>query len=196
MSILGPLRFPAVRAQKVISGIGLVIALTLAGCGGDGNANPRSGPSSSKPRSSPTSKLVAYRGDEFTVSMPGKPRTSTQRRSTAVGKLTLHLLVVDGSSASYLVGYADYPRGTQPGIEGAVQGAANNIGGRAVNVKRINYRHAEARDFQIIGNPQGTVFMRVVIVGRRLYELAVEVPETDAKSPPPEFALMLESLRF
>ena len=137
MSILGRLRFRPVRAQKVISGIGLVIALTLAGCGGDGNANPRSGPSSStptsspsssKPRSSPTSKLVAYRGDEFTVSMPGKPRTSMQRLSTAVGKLTLHLLVVDGSSGSYLVGYSDYPRGTQPSIEGGVQGAATNIG--------------------------------------------------------------------
>jgi hypothetical protein len=159
-------------------------------------AHPLSGPSSSKPSSSPTSKLVAYRGDKFTVSMPGKPRTSTQRQSTAVGKLTLHLLVVDGSSASYLVGYVDYPRGTQTSIEGAVQGAANNIGGRAVDVKRITYRHAEARDFRIIGNPQGTVFMRVVIVGLRLYELAVTVPETDAKSPPAEFALMLESLRF
>jgi hypothetical protein len=191
---------PLIEAQVVSESFGAPVPASvmdpLVATVANRAANPLSGPSSSKPSSSPTSKLVAYRGDKFTVSMPGKPRTSTQRQSTAVGKLTLHLLVVDGSSASYLLGYVDYPRGTQVSIEGGVQGAANGIGGRAVDVKRITYRHAEARDFRIIGNPQGTVFMRVVVVGLRFYELAVTVPETDAKSPPAEFALMLESLRF
>jgi hypothetical protein len=141
--------------------------------------------------------LVPYRGDRFAVSLPGRPTAITRRVPTAVGKVVVHLLVVNvGLDQAYTFVYGDYPRGVPVDLDGSVRGAAANIGGRAVDVRRITYHGAPGRDFRIVGIATGTGFQRVLLVGTRLYEIVGVVGAKHAKTPPVLFARMVKSLRF
>lgn len=144
----------------------------------------------------PRRSLVPYRGARFSVSLPGKPTASSRQVPTAAGTVVLHFLEVDqGTARAYIVAYATYPRDASLNLDGAVRGAAASAGGRAADVEKIRYRGVAGRDFRVAGVPDRTVFQRILISDRRLYELAIAV-SGKRRSPPAEYRRMVNSLRF
>lgn len=199
---------PRRRAAALTAGLTLLLT---AGCTtttkGSGtpatspSGTPSSGTQSSGTQSSTATTsgngLVPYKGDHFTVSMPGPPSKSNEQISTAAGPAGLTLLTVEKDGNTFFVAYADLPAGTKFDLNGAARGAAQNAKGQLVDVKHTTYRGAPAVDFRIANaGGQGTGFQRVLYTDNRLYELLAVVPGTDVKAPPDEYPLMRDSLTF
>ncbi len=121
----------------------------------------------------------------FSVTFPKEPKHLTRNATTALGKLTTHLFVVEieNGRVTYLVAYADYP------VELAASDAqkARVLDGvRHGAIKAVKGGLTMQRDLELAGNPgrefafthesrqgKGTVHNRVYLVGRRLYQLKV-----------------------
>ena len=190
------------RAAALTVGLALLLetgcAKTTSGSGTHATT-PASGRPSSAPSTAATtgSGLVPYKGDHFTVSMPGTPVKSSQPLSTAAGPVELIVLTVEKDDSAFLVGYTDYPAGMQLDLNGAARGSANNMKGQLADVKRVTYRGAPAVDFRVVkAGGSATGFQRVFVVDGRLYELLAVVPGPDVKIPPAEYPLMRDSLTF
>ncbi len=180
---------------------GLVIAFALVGCSGGGSdagggqSTFDQPPPSSGRLATPTSQ--PFRGDRFSLSVPGKPELSTKTIDTAVGKVKLHNAYVNVSSTVGLgVGYADYPRGSGFDFDFAVAAAAQQAGGRAADIKHITYRGVAGRDFRIVGKLNGfALFERIMFVGRRIYTFSAAI-KNGGRTPPAIYTSMLNSFRF
>jgi hypothetical protein len=143
------------------------------------------------------SGLVPYKGDHFTVSMPGTPSKSNEQISTAAGPTALTLLTVEKGGNTFFVAYADLPAGTPFDLNGAARGAAKNAKGQLADLKHLTYRGAAAVDFRIVNaGGSATGFQRVLDVDDRLYELLAVVPGTDVQDPPTAYPAMRDSLTF
>jgi hypothetical protein len=163
-----------------------------------------SGPASSGPASSPTpaspstasGPLIRYRGDRFSILLPGAPIASELPVKTPQGTMTAHLLSVEESlSEVYIVAYTDYPRTALLSLDGAAQGAAAKADGRVQGLRRIVYRNEPGRDFRVDSSRGLTIFVRLVVVGHRLYQLQFLERGAHA-APPAEFLAVRASLRF
>jgi hypothetical protein len=142
--------------------------------------------------------MMPYKGDRFTVLMPGKPVKSSQRAASAAGPVKITILLVQKDGSAFDVAYSDFPAGTQVDVTDAARGSAGGIKGQLADVKQITYRGRPAVDFRIINGLGGTVtgFARDVVVVNRVYQLFVIVFGTDVKTPPVEYPLMRDSLTF
>jgi hypothetical protein len=195
----------AAKRAVVMLTAGVMLLLT-AGCAqtisgsGTSATTPVSGRLSSTPSTAATtaSGLVPYKGDRFTVSMPGRPVKSSQRVSSAAGPVTLTQLLVEKDGKAFNVSYGDYPAGAQVDLNGAARGSAHGVKGHLADVKRVTYRGRPALDFRIVNALGGTVtgFARDLVVVDRVYQLFVIVFGNDVKTPPPEYLLMRDSLTF
>jgi hypothetical protein len=173
-------------------------ASTTSGSGSSATSTA-GGRSSSTPSTAATTQsgLVPYKGDRFSVSMPGTPVKSSQRVSTPAGPVKLISLTVEKSDKAFIVGYTDYPTGTSIDLNGAAQGAAKNVNGRLADLQQVTYRGMPALDFRVVkAQGRATLFQRVLAVNNRLYQLLVAVPGPDVKTPPPVYPLMRDSLTF
>jgi hypothetical protein len=141
--------------------------------------------------------LRRYQGERFSVLLPGAPLTDVLPVRTSHGTVTAHLLTVEESpDEAYIVAYTDYPPTLLLSLEGAVRGAASKVGGQVLGLRRIVYRNEPGRDFRVVAAARGlTVFIRLVVVDHRMYEMELVQRGTHA-TPPAEFATVLSSLRF
>jgi hypothetical protein len=180
---------------------GLGSLLALAGCGGGASDAGRGQSTFDQPTASSAQlappKTQLFRGDRFSLTIPGTPELSTKTIKTAVGKVTLHNAYVSVSpTTGFGIGYGDYPRGSGFDLEFAVAGAAQQAGGRATDIKHIRYRGVAGRDFRIVGKLNGfALFERILFVGRRIYTFSAAV-KNGGRTPPAAFSSMLESFRF
>ncbi len=185
---------------------GLTLLLT-AGCAqtisgsGTSATTPVSGqlsPAPSTARATAGSGLIPYKGDRFTVSMPGRPVKSSQRVSSAAGPVKLTQLLVEKDGTAFNVAYGDYPAGAQLDLKGAARGSANGMKGQLADAKQVTYRGAPALDFRIVNALGGTVtgFGRDLVVIDRVYQLFVIIFGANVKTPPAEYLLMRDSLTF
>jgi hypothetical protein len=142
--------------------------------------------------------LVSYKGDRFTVSMPGTPVKTTQRAPSIVGPLTVTMLAVDETDRAFMVGYSDFPAGSRVDLNNAAHGAAVLVRGQETDLHRVSYHGRPALDARITNaaGGQGAGFLRVVVVDNRLYELLAAVDGPNVKSAPVEYPLMRDSLMF
>lgn len=153
-----------------------------------------SGPSA--PASSAATGLTRYRGDQFSILLPGAPIADDLPIKTRRGTVTAHVLSVETSpTEAYIVAYTDYPSTSLLSLEGAVQGAAKKVGGPVQGLQRITYHGQPGRDFRVI-SPRGlTVFIRLVVVGHRLYQVQF-LEQGRLSAPPAEYGTVRDSLRF
>jgi hypothetical protein len=142
--------------------------------------------------------LVPYKGDRFIVSMPGTPVTTTQQTPSRVGSLTFTILTVEQTDRAFAVGFSDLPDGSQYELENGARGVAVFMHGQETDVHRVTYHGRPALDARIVNaaGGQGTSFLRLVIVGNRLYELLAAVDGANVKTAPVEYPLMRDSLTF
>src|SRR6266536_3435805 len=175
-------------------------AQTISGSGTSATT-PVSGqlsPAPSTARATAGSGLVPYKGDRFTVSMPGRPVKSSQQVPSAAGPVTLTQLIVEKDGTAFNVAYGDYPAGIQIDLPGAARGSASGMKGKLADLKQTSYRGRPAVDFRIDNALGGTVtgFARDLAVDNRVYQLFMVVFGTDVTTPPPEYLMMRDSLTF
>jgi len=153
-------------------------------------------PTSSAPVSSSSTGLTRYRGDKFSILLPGAPIADDLPIKTKRGTITAHVLSVETSpTEAYIVAYSDYPSTSLLSLEGAAQGAAKKVGGPVLGLRRIVYHGQPGRDFRV-QSPRGvTVFIRLVVVGHRLYQVQFLERGTHS-SPPAQYGTVRDSLRF
>ncbi len=202
----------AKRAAVVLTaGLALLVpsacTTTITGSGTGATSTASGRPSSTaggQPSSTPSTAattgtgLVPYKGDRFTVSMPGRPVKSSQQVPSAAGPVTLTQLIVEKDGTAFNVAYGDYPAGIQIDLPGAARGSASGMKGKLADLKQTSYRGRPAVDFRIDNALGGTVtgFARDLAVDNRVYQLFVVVFGTDVTTPPPEYLMMRDSLTF
>jgi hypothetical protein len=163
---------------------------------GPSSSAPSAPTSPAGPAPSGSSPLRRYRGDRFSILLPGVPITGELPLHTKQGTITAHVLSVEtGPSEAYLVAYSDYPPTILLSLEGAVRGAAAKTGGQALAVRRIVYRNHPGRDFRVETATGITAFIRIVVVGHRLYQVQFLERGVHA-APPAQYLTVRGSLRF
>ena len=189
-----------------------VAGLLLVSCGGGADEPAAEGGSkvestSATASTAPTTSaspeewaLAPFKGDGFTVLLPGKPARTQQLVDSPAGKLTVVIYGSDTEDQAYLVSYFEKPKGTQTSLSGAVQGAANAVGGTVTDEASARHRGFRARDARITNGRMAdgllaTVFTRVIDADNRVYQLQYIQAGSDVKSPPANYATFLNSLR-
>jgi hypothetical protein len=188
-----------------------VAGLLLVSCGGGADEPAAEGSSKAKSTSasatatttgaSPEEQTLApFKGDGFTVLMPGKPTRTQQSVDTPAGKATVVIYLSETTDQAYLVGYTVTPKGAQTSLSGAVHGAANAVGGTVTDEASAKHRGFPARDARITNargsnGQEGTIFLRVIEADNRLYQLQYIEAGPDVQSPPASYAAFRNSLR-
>ena len=108
------------------------------------------------------------------------------------------MLTVDQGDRAFVVGYTDYPAGSQYDLRNGARGAAVFAHGQETDLQRITYHGRPALDARIVNaaRGQGTGFLRLVVVDNRVYELFAAVDGPNVKTAPVEYLLIRDSLVF
>ncbi len=192
------------RSRSAVAGalLGAVLGSVLTGCGGSGDSSPRAAaPTSTAPTAAasavPLQRLV---GDGFSVGLPGKAESTTQTVPTEAGDIKIVLYTAtDPDGGTFVVAMNDYPAGTTIDLDGAVRGAAANVGGTVRESAKTEFLGNPARDARYTAAPQGqpvTIWARIVQKGRRLFQLQYFVPKSGQVDPPPVFDQVLDTVKF
>ena len=169
----------------------LVAAPALVGCGGAARSTPAK---------DPTAGFVALAGDGFTMRLPSKATRTVRTVPTATGKVTAVLYsTADDPHGTYLVALTAYPAGTVVDLDKAVAGAARNIDGVVRENDTAKYRGHDARNGRFTARTNGapvTVFVRIIDLGGKLFQLQYGAKGADLRKPPAQFDAVAASVRF
>lgn len=107
----------------------------------------------------------------FVAMMPGKPLYEA-RTLAGTPAVAMHLWSARAANSVFGVGYADYPvldEGTLDGIRDAL---IKNLGGHLLEERSLFLAEFSGREFAAAGANK-TLRVRLLVRGRRLYQLAV-----------------------
>jgi hypothetical protein len=186
-------RFPKLLATAVVSVMGFSALVACEGA--------RDDETSDKKIAASDKKVAALSGDGFTVDIPGDPKRSTLTVQTPKGPIRGTIYVADLGDEAYAILESRMPHKAKPDLDGAIQGAAAKVHGDVEDTKQLTYHGFPARDARITsaqdenGN-QGTVFVRVIGVNDRFYQLEGLRRGADVTSPPELYAKFLSSLKI
>ncbi len=148
-------------------------------------------------------QLIEYTSDEgkFTVSMPGKPSKDIKNIPTAVGAISMYLFMVEKTNIAYMVAYSDYPavvvENSDPEkiLDGAVNGAMQNMEGKLISQEQITYGEDPGREISFNAK-KGIAKGKAVIVlsGNRLYQ--VMAVGSNARYPNKTVKKVIDSLEI
>jgi len=123
---------------------------------------------------------------KFGMLFPKSPAASEQSTPTALGNLTLHILLADMSqdpSASnmlYMVNYSAFPDSVSSDrkdkldafFDGSVNGMAKNVNGKLLSSKNIEYKSFPGREVKV-EIQGGIITAREFLIHNRLYIMMV-----------------------
>ena len=169
----------------------LATGLAVAGCGSD---------TAEQAPKDPTASFVRLQGDGFTMELPRRTTRTVRTVPTATGKVKAVLYSTgDEPDGTYVVALTAYPAGTVVDLDKAVTGAAENIAGVVRENATARYRGHAARDGRFTADADGTpitVFVRMVDLGGRLFQLQYAAKGADLKAPPEQYRAVAASVRF
>ena len=140
-------------------------------------------------------------GDGFSVKMPGSPKRQVITARTAAGRVPITAYISEGDDEGFSMSVLTLPKGVEGDLDGAVKGAADSVEGRLKDSTKTRYQGFPARDARIgdaadkDGN-KGTVFARVILAKRRLFQLQYVPGGADVKSPPAAYRSFVASLKI
>jgi hypothetical protein len=141
-------------------------------------------------------------GDGFTVEMPGSPKRQVITARTAAGPVPITAYISEGGEEEgFSMSVLTLPKGVKGDLAGAVKGAADSVDGRLRDSTNTRHQGFPARDARIAdaadenGN-KGTVFARVILAKRRLYQLQYVTAGADVKAPPDAYRSFVSSLKI
>lgn len=182
------MRFAAAVVATVLG------ASTFLGCGSD------AGERDNDADKDPTAGFVVLKGDGFTLKLPSRTTRTERTVPTATGKVKAVLYTTgDDPDGTYLVALTAYPAGTVVDLDKAVDGAAKNIEGVVRENNTATYRGHEARNGRFTASANGTritVFVRLIDLGGKLFQLQYAERGADVKKAPAEFDAVAASVRF
>ena len=171
----------------------MVVALAetaLVACGGGGDDDPSGDP-----------RVKTLAGDGFSVDMPGSPKRQVITARTAAGPVPITAYISEGGEEGFSMSVLTLPKGVEGDLDGAVKGAADSVEGKLRDTTKTRYQGFPARDARIgdaadeNGN-KGTVFARVILAKRRLFQLQYVTGGADVKSPPAAYRSFVASLKI
>jgi hypothetical protein len=126
-----------------------------------------------------------FRSDagNFSILMPGKPKTEKQTVETAVGSVDMIMYTAGSRKAGCAVAFTDYPQqlvdSTDPQklLEGAKNGAIKNVKGKLVSETKVSFNGLPARDMVIEVPSEGIITARLIIASPRFYQLMLITPK-------------------
>ena len=173
------------RRRLLIAALAAFVATALVACGEDAS----------------DAEVSAVQGAGFTVRMPGKPKRTTDVVATAAGPVTVIAYIAESSREGFSMSVAKLPDTAEGDLDGAIRGAAGNVKGTPRDTRKTTYQGFPARDTRIVdaedenGN-KGTVFARVILAKRTLFQLQFVQQGGDVKAPPASYAAFLRSLKI
>lgn len=181
--------------MRILRGLLLVAlaamaATALAACGGGADDDAAS-----------EQRVSTLDGDGFSVEMPGTPKRQVITARTAAGPVPITAYISEGNDEGFSMSVLTLPKGVAGDLDGAVKGAADSVEGRLKDSRKTRYQGFPARDARIgdaadqNGN-KGTVFARVILAQRRLFQLQYVTGGADVKSPPAAYRSFVSSLKI
>jgi hypothetical protein len=154
------------------------------------------------PKAQELGSLKTLTSKNFRVELPCIPAESTQ--DTAIQGLVepvpMKMWTCEGQDVGYIVATVKLPPGVRGNLAGAAQGAADALeNGKVVKNAKTSYAGLPARDVRIEstwkGTP-GTMFGRVLVHDRVLYQVQGIVVGKHTTKPPELYRDVLKSLSF
>jgi hypothetical protein len=125
-------------------------------------------------------KTYSYPADGFSAAFPGEPQLSKQNVPTDKGSFELRAYLVEDSQAAVFVGVCDYgsaiaDRTPDQVLDGAQQGAIDNVKAHLVSGKKITLGAYPGREFEA-ENDSMHFYARIYLVGSTLYQTLIAAP--------------------
>lgn len=146
-------------------------------------------------------RIKTLDGDGFSVEMPGTPKRQVITARTAAGPVPITAYISEGGEEGFSMSVLTLPKGVKGDLDGAVKGAADSVEGRLKANTQTRFQGFPARNARIgdaadeNGN-KGTVFARVILAKRRLFQLQYVTGGADVKSPPAAYRSFVASLKI
>ena len=152
----------------------------LAGCGGGGS-------SSSTPTPSPTPSPYVATDAGFSAVFPTTPQKQTQNVNQNGVSLLTTLYLATTNDEQIVVAYTQLPvapqgGAVQAGLDGGVNGSAQNVNGKIESRNNTTFLGQPAEDAVITAQGQ-VVHERIVFFGRKLFVLEGVTNSLNAKHP-------------
>lgn len=184
-----PHRVRTTRSSRRTAAVLVLVMLgLLTGC--TSTVTPQDTPQAEK-------TLSRFTGPDFSVLLPGEPDQTTRTVATAAGDQQLVFYTVVSKDAAISVAVTTYPDGVPVDLDGAVNGAAGNIGGTVLSSEPITVGADEGRDGRIGSSRDGVnlaVYFRMVLTGQRLVQIQQVVTGAELGSPPANYQQIVDSL--
>ena len=128
----------------------------------------------------PNWKTYTYSADGFSASLPFEPQFSKRDVPTEKGSFELRAYLVEIGNAALYVGVCDYgsaisDRSPDQVLDGAQQGAIDNVKAHLVNGKKITFGVYQGREFEADSDTMH-FSARIYLVGTTLYQSLVAWP--------------------
>ena len=128
----------------------------------------------------PQWKTYSYPADGFSAAFPGEPQFSKQNVPTDKGSFELRAYLVEDGQAALYVGVCDYgsaisDRTPDQVLNGAQQGAIDNVKAHLVSGKTITFGAYPGREFEA-ENDTLHFHARIYLVGTTLYQTLTAAP--------------------
>jgi len=125
-------------------------------------------------------KTYSYHADGFSASFPSEPQFSKRDVPTEKGSFELRAYLVEDGQAALFVGVCDYgsaisDRTPDQVLDGAQQGAIDNVKAHLVSGKKITFGAYPGREFEA-DNDSMHFYARIYLVGSTLYQTLIASP--------------------
>jgi len=133
-----------------------------------------------QPPPTPNWKSYSYPADGFSASFPFEPQFSKRDVPTEKGNFELRAYLVEDGQAALYVGVCDYgtaisDRTPDQVLDGAQQGAIDNVNAHLVSGKKITLGVYPGREFEA-DNDTMHFTARIFLVGSTLYQTLTAAP--------------------
>jgi hypothetical protein len=125
----------------------------------------------------------------FSIQMPAAPTERTQPVQTTAGSIPLQMYILEHENFSYMVSFSDLSgealvsRTLEQMLDGARDGIAESIRGEILDESTISLDDHPGR-YVVLRDSTGelTLQIRLLLVGKRLYQFGVGTPRGDRSS--------------
>lgn len=127
----------------------------------------------------------------FSITVPRTPEPRVSDVDSAVGKLQSYSFTSTSATANFLIGYGDYPNEPPADrvdavLDGVRGGVLKGLDAELLTETKLVVSNRPAREFVATKTIDGVEYYfvwRYLLVGRRLYQVAVAAPKANLSSP-------------
>ncbi len=127
----------------------------------------------------------------FSILTPSKPTVEVKEIDSAVGKLTMYAYSSAGKTGYFMISFGDYPKEpsdaaqTVKVLEGVRSGVVKGLQGELTSDESVPFDGYPGREFKakrVVDNSEVIFRWKIVLVGRRLYQVAAATTPGQADS--------------